>query len=205
MLQRTPEWFRARLGKVTASGISHVLAELTNKKAEAVTRRNYRRQLALERYYDTPQDSAFQSFAMAQGIAMEAEARNAYGFAYGVEIGEVGFVRHPTIEYAGASPDGFVGSDGLLEIKCPDPNAMFEALAKFPVDKKYIDQVHWQMACSPERKWADIWFYRAGCEGEAVRVERDDTYIAHLENRVKEFLAEVEADRKLLEKARQQR
>src|SRR5215472_3174730 len=200
MLQRSPEWFQARLGKVTASRISDVMAEL--KKGEATSRRNYRRQLALEQYYKTPQDSAYQSFAMAQGIAMEAEARSAYAFATGWAIEEVGFVQHPTIALAGASPDGLVGTHGMLEIKCPDPNAMYEALAKYAVDKKYHDQAHWQMACCPERKWVDLCFYRAGCDIEIIRIERDDKYIKLLETAVVGFLAEVETDRALLEKMR---
>jgi len=201
MLQRSPEWFQARVGKVTASRMSDLLAEI--KTGEAVVRRNYRRQLALEQYYNTPQDSAYQSFAMAQGIAMEAEARSAYRLATGFAVEEVGFVQHPSILFAGASPDGYVNlNEGLLEIKCPEANAMFDALVKAPVDKKYIDQVHWQMACCPERKWADIAFYRAGTDLEIVRVHRDNDYIKLLERKVIDFLAEVDADRALLEKAR---
>ena len=196
MLQRTPEWFQARLGKVTASRIADVMAELADKKKEAVTRRNYRRELALERFSNTGQASSYMSGAMHEGVRMEAAARDAY--AKGVDVEEVGFVVHPEIKEAGASPDGLVGQDGLVEIKCPEANAMFEALIKAPLESKYIYQAQWQLACTG-RQWVDVAFYRDGCPLEIVTLTRDSEHIAELEIAVKKFLAEVALDLHMLQ------
>jgi hypothetical protein len=197
MLQRTHEWAQARVGKVTASRISDVLAELKNKKEEPVVRRNYRREIVLEIYSGLPQEGGYQSFAMQQGIEKEAAARNTYAFAAGVSVEEVGFICHPTIEHAGCSPDGYIGDDGLLEIKAPEANAMWEMLTAHPLDKKYRDQVTWQMACTG-RKWCDVVFYRDGLPLEIIRIERDDGAIAQMEQAVRQFLAEVDSEYQML-------
>jgi putative phage-type endonuclease len=201
MLQRTPEWFAARCGKVTASRISDVIAELKDKTKEATGRRNYRRELVLERYSGVPQESGYTSFAMQQGVLKEDAARNAYAFAAGVDVEEVGFVEHPTIALAGASPDGLVGPNGVLELKCPEANAMFEMLVKMPLDKDYRVQVQWQLACTG-RLWADVAFYREGLPVEIVHVPRDDMMIETLERDVRKFLAEVDREYMMLCKER---
>jgi putative phage-type endonuclease len=200
MLQRTPEWFAARLGKVTASRIDDVLAELKSK-TEATSRRNYRRELVLERFTGISQDSGYLSFAMQQGIAKEEAARNAYAFDRNVDVQECGFIEHPTIAMTGASPDGLINDDAVLELKCPEANAMFEMLIQAPVDRKYVLQAQWQLACSG-RKRADVVFYREGCPLEIVSLYRDDEHIAFIENKVREFLAEVDAEYQLLCKIR---
>ena len=193
MLQRTPEWFQARVGKVTASRIHDVMTTLADPKKEATSRRNYRRELALERLTNIPQESGYMSFAMQQGIEKEAQARDAYAFAKGIDIEEIGFVKHPAIEHAGASPDGLVGNDGLVEIKCPEANAMFEMLTRAPLDQKYIYQAQWQLACT-HLQWVDVAFYREGCPLEIVHLIYDTMLIDQLEGAVLKFLREVEAD-----------
>ena len=197
MLQRTPEWYQARLGKVTASRIHEVMAELKGK-GEAVVRRNYRHELALERFTNTSQDSGYMSWAMQEGVRKEAAARDAYAFAKRVDVEEIGFVVHPKIDEAGASPDGLVGKDGLIEIKCPEANAMFEVLIKSPLDRKYIYQAQWQLACTG-RQWVDVVFYREGCPLEIVTLVRDSQHIAELELAVRQFLAEVASDLRMLQ------
>ena len=197
MLQRTPEWFQARLGKVTASRIHEMMAELKGK-GEAVMRRNYRRELALERFTNTSQDSGYMSWAMQEGVRKEAAARDAYAFAKGVDVEEIGFVVHPEIKDAGASPDGLVGKDGLVEIKCPEANVMFEMLTKAPLDGKYIYQAQWQLACTG-RQWVDVVFYREGCPLEIVTLVRDSQHIDKLEAAVRKFLLEVASDLRMLQ------
>jgi len=203
VLQRTPEWFAARCGCVTASRMKDVLATLADPRKEATTRRNYRRELVLEQFSNRPQESSYMSFAMQQGLEKEETARNAYAFEKNVEVIEAGFIAHPTIKNAGASPDGFIGSDGLLELKCPEANAMYEMLIKSPLDKAYRDQVMFQLACT-HRKWADVAFYREGLPLEIVRIDRDQVYIDIIEAEVRKFLAEVEAELTLLRKHQKQ-
>jgi predicted phage-related endonuclease len=130
---------------------------------------------------------------MERGIELEPIARSLYEFKQGVTVTEIGFVDHPSIEMAGASPDGIVG-DGLIEIKCPTPGNHVEALLSGKAPTKYIPQMQWQMACTGA-KWCDFVSY-CPLIGDnlalfVVRVERDDIYIAETENVVKLFLTEV--------------
>lgn len=187
--QRTPEWFAARLGKVTASRICDVTA--TIKTGEATSRRNYRAEKVLERVSGIPQESGYKNGAMQYGIDNEATARAAYCFDANTDVAEVGFIPHPTIANAGASPDGLIGDDGLVEIKCPEANGYLEAALGKIIDKKYLQQMMWQMACTG-RQWCDFAVYREGLDLICQRVMRDDKMIAELEAEVRKFLAEVD-------------
>ena len=110
-------------------------------------------------------------------------------------VEEVGFIPHPTIEWAGASPDGVVG-DGLVEIKCPESKGMIEALLTKKVPQKYFTQMQFQMACTG-KKWCDYVVFDPRMPPKAqlfvTRVDRDDEYIAEIEAEIVKFLAEVES------------
>ncbi len=190
IIQGTDSWFEARLGKVTASRVADVLATL--KTGEAASRRNYRMELVCQRLTGQ-REEGYTNSHMERGIELEPIARSLYEFKQGVTVTEIGFVDHPSIEMAGASPDGIVG-DGLIEIKCPTPGNHVEALLSGKAPTKYIPQMQWQMACTGA-KWCDFVSY-CPLIGDnlalfVVRVERDDIYIAETENVVKLFLTEV--------------
>jgi putative phage-type endonuclease len=153
MKQGTEEWFAARCGKVTASRMADVMAK-GRGGAEAATRKNYRAQLVAERLTGKVADS-FSSAAMQWGTDTEPQARAAYEFYSGQTVTECGFVDHPTIPMTGASPDAFAGSDGLVEIKCPNTATHIDTLLNDVVPKKYVLQMHWQMACTG-RSWCDF-------------------------------------------------
>lgn len=191
MKQGTPEWFSARLGRVTASRIADIIAK--TKSGPSASRQAYAVQLALERITGQREDG-YTSAAMQRGTELEAEARAAYETERGVLVREVGFVDHPSIAMAGASPDGMVGSDGLLEIKCPDSKQHLEYLRLQTVPARYKPQVQWQLACTG-RAWCDFASYDPrfpeGLQLHVVRVPRDAEYIAELETEVTKFLAEV--------------
>jgi putative phage-type endonuclease len=189
MLQRTPEWHAFRLGRVTASRISDVMA--TIKSGEAITRRNYRAEKVLERISGKSQENNYQSGAMLAGIEREAQARIEYEFDQNCTVEEVGIIPHPTIQWAAASPDGLVGEHGLIEIKCPEASAFLDAMLGKDIPQKYADQMQWQMACSG-RQWCDYVLYREGLPLAMLRVERDDKRIAEIEAEVRKFLQEVE-------------
>jgi len=196
MLQRTPEWFAERLGKVTASRIHDVMAKI--KTGEAVTRRNYKAEKVLERYTGVSQENNYLSNAMQAGIEKEVAAREIFEWENKIIVQECGFFDHPTIVNAGASPDGLIGNDALLELKCPEAFAMKEALLGNSLDRKYVLQAQWQMACTG-RKLVYVVFYREGCPQAVAQVFRNDdplseTGIPALEAEVKQFLAEVEYD-----------
>jgi putative phage-type endonuclease len=191
--QRTEEWFAARLGKVTASRVADVIAK--TKTGYSTSRDNYMAQLVVERLTFTKQES-YTNAAMQWGTDTEPFARAAYEATQGVMVEEVGFVRHPTIEWAGASPDGLVGDDGCIEIKCPNTLTMIETLLSQKVPGKYFAQMQFQLACTG-RKWCDYVVFDPRMPAKAQlfvkRVDRDDAYIAEIEAEIVKFLAEVDS------------
>lgn len=191
-LQRTDEWRAARLGKVTASRISDVVAK--TRTGYGASRANYMAELVAERLTGAPTDS-FQSAAMRWGIEHEDEARAAYEFSHDVEIRLEGFVPHPKIAASGASPDGWAGP-GLVEFKCPNTATHIETLLGASIDKAYLDQMQWQMACTGA-PWCDWGSYDPRMPVEmrlfVQRIMRDDRRIQELETEVVKFLAELDA------------
>lgn len=189
MEQRTEEWFKARLGKVTASKVSAVLA-----KKESATRTDYLTDLVLERLTGKQQEF-YQNEAMQWGTETEPQARMAYEAARNTLVDELGFIDHPTIANFGCSPDGLVGSDGLIEIKCPNSKTHIDTLLSGKAPSKYIPQMQTQMAVTG-RKWCDFVSFDPRLPEDLqlfiVRVERDDEYIAKLEEEVAVFLNEVD-------------
>ena len=191
--QRSPEWFAARAGKVTASRIADVLAKI--KSGEAAARRNYKAQLVAEIISGMPQDNGFVTADMQYGIDMESEARAAYEAEEGVLVEQVGMVQHPRIERAAASPDGCVGDAGLVEIKVPKLATHLAWLLAGVVPSEHHPQMLWQMACC-ERDWNDFASYRPDLPDALrlfrVRLDRDNTRIREMEAETVVFLAEVD-------------
>jgi putative phage-type endonuclease len=193
IIQGTTDWFAIRLGKVTASRVADVIAK--TKTGYSTSRENYMAHLVVERLTQTKAES-YTNAAMQWGTDQEPFARAAYEAAQGVMVEEVGFVPHPTIEWAGASPDGLVGNDGLVEIKCPNTATMIEALLTGKVPTKYFTQMQFQMACTGT-KFCDYVVFDPRMPAKAqlfvTRVNRDDAYIAEIEAEIVKFLAEVES------------
>ncbi len=191
IVQGTDEWKMLRLGKATASRIKDIIAK--TQKGYSTSRDKYMTQLLLERLTGTVAES-YSDAAMAHGVEQEPFARAAYEAAKGVMVDQVAFVNHPTIEMAGASPDGLVNDDGLVELKCPMSHTHLESLLG-GLDDQYKVQVQWQMACTGA-KWTDLCSFdpRFPAELQLVikRFERDDAYIATLEKEVIKFLAELD-------------
>ena len=196
--QRTEEWFQQRLGKVTASRISDVIAK--TKTGVSTSRQNYLIQLVSERLTSKKGDS-FVNQAMLDGIERESAARALYERTRGVSVTEVGFFDHPVIKNSGASPDGAVNAEedgkyaGLIEVKSPIESTHTNTLISKSVPSKYIPQMQWQLACTGA-KWVDFVSYNPNFPEElqlfVARVDRDDTYIGELEAEVVKFLEEVE-------------
>ena len=192
MDQRSPEWWEARAGKVTASKIGDLMAR--TKTGWSTSRKHYMDAIVVERLTGRPAPQrAVASLERRQ--EMEPEARVAYEFYSDNLVEEVGFIEHPTIPNAGASPDGLVGADGGLEIKCPDGAQHVEMVTTGVIDKGYIYQMQFGMACT-EREWWDFVSYDPTMPEEmkvyVQRVRRDDAQIAEIEKAVIEFLSEAE-------------
>ena len=191
IIQGSDEWKALRLGKVTASRVSDVVAK--TKSGYGAGRANYAAQLIAERLTGTPAES-YTNAAMQHGTETEPEARAAYEFYQCVTVEEVAFVPHPKIDQAGCSPDGLVGGDGLVEIKCPQTATHLETLLGQAVPGKYETQMQFQMACTG-RKWCDFVSYDPRMPENMrlfiKRVPRDETRIKEFESEIASFLLEM--------------
>lgn len=191
MKQRTEEWQTARLGKVTASRVADVVAR--TKSGYGASRENLMAQLICERLTGKPTEG-FTSAAMERGTQTEPEARAVYSARIGELVDEVGFIEHPTIAMAGASPDG-VTDDALVEIKCANSATHLEYVLSGKPPAKYITQMQWQMACTGKPA-CDFVSYDPRLPEHLqlliVRVPRDDAMIADLEAEVRKFLVELD-------------
>ena len=191
IVQGSPEWHAIRLGKVTASRIADVCAR--TKTGYGASRKNYMAELVTERLTGTRAEG-FTNAAMQWGTDMEPEARVAYEFYRDATVAQIGFVPHPTIAETGASPDGLVGEDGMVEIKCPNTATHIERLDGGSIPDKYFLQMQWQMACTG-RAWCDFASYDPRLPEPmrlfVERVKREDTVIGAIEKDVLAFLGEL--------------
>lgn len=189
--QRSPEWYAARLGCVTASRVADLMAK--TKTGPSASRANYMADLIVERLTGE-QAEHYQNAAMIWGTETEPLAREAYSFLTAQEVAEEGFVLHPSIPNFGASPDGLVGSDGLVEIKCPATATHIETLLTETVPGKYITQMQAQMACTG-RAWCDFVSFDPRMPGDmqmwVKRVPCDPAFMSQMEGEVEAFLAEL--------------
>lgn len=193
MDQGTSEWFAARCGNVTASRITDVMTK--TKSGYGAGRKNYMAALVVERLTGEVADS-FTNDAMRWGTETEPMAREAYEAAREVFVIEDGFMPHPTIERTGASPDGLVGDDGMIEIKAPNTATHLDTLLSQTIPRKYILQMHWQMDCY-DRQWVDFVSFDPrlpdGLQMFIKRVDRDEALLEEIRVEVQLFLAELDA------------
>lgn len=192
MDQRTDEWFLARIGKVTASRVADLMAK-TKSGPSAASRANLMADLICERLTGQRQEG-FTSAAMQWGTDTEPQARAAYEFMTDAAVVETGLCLHPVIADFGASPDGLVGDDGLLEIKCPNSAAHIETLLIGEAPAKYNAQMQAQMSCTG-REWCDFVSFDPRLPADMQifikRVHRDEDFIWKMEAEVSAFLTEL--------------
>lgn len=193
--QGSQEWFDARIGVLTASRIGDAVRKAKRESTgELQGRRDLKIELAVERITRKPAEN-FVSMWMTRGTELEPLARAAYELRKDTEVRQVGFVLHPTIKFAGCSPDGLCGADGMVELKVPKSSTHAEYLLAECVPEIYIPQILWQMACCPDRKWSDFVSYCPDfpepLDVFICRIERDDKRIAEMEAEARKFLDEV--------------
>ncbi len=191
--QGSLEWHEARLGRATASRFKDIMTKIRSGEAAAV--KNYRAEIVAEQLTGY-REELFTTAAMQWGTDNEPVARLRYELETGNDVEECGFFAHPDI-MAGASPDGLVNDDGLLEIKCPNSATHIETLRKRKVPSQYYWQVQGQMWMTG-RQWCDFVSFDPRLPENAqyirIRMDRDDKAIAELEEEVKEFLQSVEIE-----------
>lgn len=191
----TPEWMEARRGLVTASRCADVLAVL-KKGGEGAPRRNYRMELAIEiltgnsiRHYVSPE--------MQWGIDQEQFARAAYEIKRNVLVETCGFYVHPQVARFGASPDGLVGSEGLLQIKCPNTSTHLAWMLEGTIPIDHAPQMLAEIACTG-REWNDFASFDPRLPKHLQlfirRMERRDhePLITQLEKEVERFNGELD-------------
>lgn len=194
IVQGTEEWYRARCGKVTASRVADVIAQNRAKTGWGQSRSTYMGELIAERLSDEPAD-LYSNATMQRGLDIEPAARNAYAFFNDAPVTEVGFVEHPNIPMAGASPDGLVADNGLVQFKCPNTSTHIDTVLKKKITSRYVTQMQWELACT-KRQWCDFVSFDPRLPTDlqmfVQRVPRDDERISELEVMVREFLAELD-------------
>lgn len=173
--QGSPEWLQARLGIPSASSYSKLVTTTGKASAQAT---GYINQLVAERITGEP--TFFQvTDPMQRGMDLEPQARTAYEMETGSWVMQVGFLMHDTLQ-AGASPDGLIGKNGGLEIKCPSAHTHVEYLRDGDLPIKYFQQVQGCLWISG-RDWWDFMSYHPKMEPLIVRVFRDEEFIKALE------------------------
>ena len=192
-VQGTDEWKIEKLGHVSAGSVSDILAK--GKGGESKMRESYKWRIVTERLTGQIQES-FSNDAMLWGVETEEQARTTYELTYGVTVDQTGFVKHPTMQWVGASPDGMIGTDGLIEIKCPHTKTHLQTLEVAKAPAVYIPQMQMQM-WTMNRSWCDFVSYDPrlphNLQFFCIRVNRDQEYIDNMEKEVIRFLAEVES------------
>jgi putative phage-type endonuclease len=193
--QGSPEWPAERMGKVTASALVNVMMAKNTAGYQ-----NYMAQLICERLTGQPVET-FKSDAMQYGTDTEAQARAFYELETGNDVRQCGFIPHPLLEWAGASPDGLVGELGLVEIKCPQPAKHIKNLMGGTIDRAYALQMQWQMECTGG-EWCDFVSFNPSfpdhLQIHIQRVDRDQELISEIMAATTTFLAETESKLRVL-------
>ncbi|MGX9958569.1 lambda exonuclease family protein [Xanthomonas euvesicatoria] len=193
MTQQSDEWFAARVGKFTASRFSELMAK--TKSGPSTMRVNLITDIAVQRITGD-RTEGFTSPALQRGVELEQFARSAYETDTGILVAQVDYIAHPEYEFAGASPDGLIGDDGLVEFKCPWAMAKhYDALEFGSHAIEYRWQVMGQMWVTG-RTWCDVVSYDPrfpdGLRLAITRVQRDNSMIGDLEAAVVKAEEEVQ-------------
>jgi hypothetical protein len=193
-VQGSPEWFAERAGRFTGSRFADVLARSKSSGKPLKAYDDLIEQIAAERITLDYEDGVT-ARALKWGHEVEPFARNAYEMETGLIVQQVGFIVHPQFDFAGASPDGLIGLDGGLEIKCPISKTVHLARIRNGMEEDHMPQVQGAMWVTG-RKWWDFISYDPRPKGQyehlrlfRQRVMRDQAYIDRLEREV--ILAEA--------------
>lgn len=191
--QRSPEWYAARLGRLTGSRVAEAFAKLKSG-GEAAGRRNTRVQLVLERLTGQAQENGYHSPDMDRGLELEAEACRAYEAETGILVESVGFVAHDEL-MAGCSPDGLT-LDGGIEMKCPKAATHLDYLRGGLPNEYFLQSVHGLWLTG--RAWWDFVSYHPtfpeSLRLKIARIHAKDVDLAAHELGVRLFLDEVEKE-----------
>lgn len=192
--QRTDEWRNLRLGRFTGSRFAGVLAKSKRDGKPLKARDDLIWTIATERIQGY-QEQGTSSYSLQWGIDNEAFAREAYELKTGFFVDEIAFIQHKELDYAGVSPDGIIGSDGGLEIKCPKSPQIHLQSFLYGVPEEYVPQLQGFLWVTG-RKWIDFVSYDPNTKDALklliIRVYRDEEFINNLEAEIKHAEIEVQ-------------
>jgi len=189
--QGTNAWLKSRLGKMSASRIGDIIPGARGKYL--ASREAYMTELEVEITTGQMADF-FENAAMRWGTETEPMARAYYEFEKDAVVEEVGFIVHPDIPYLGASPDGLIGEDGGLEIKCPNTSTLLTLRRTGKINPKHVVQCHIGMMCTG-REWWDYFVFDPRLENNPYyyrRIERDEIMIENLTTEITKFWEELQ-------------
>ena len=194
MLQGSEEWHQARCGSVGSSDAPRVVRRVKSGGYSA-DRDSLMAEKVLERLTGVPFEK-YKTAAMQQGTEREPEARMTYALIKGVEVEQIGLIPHPGIKGSHCSPDGLIGLDGIVELKCPQPPAHLDLLLTGQISSDYTTQMMWQLCCTG-RAWADFVSFNPDFPGPmqlfVKRVRADARLIGEMEREIAIFIGELEA------------
>lgn len=187
--QGSSEWLQERLGVITASNLDCIITAggkaTTGSKADT-----YMKTLLAEWYVGKPVDTFEPTQWMQRGTELEPEARAYYEMLKEVDVEQVGLCFRDESKQVGASPDGLVGGNGLLEIKCPKASTMIPYMLDGGLPSTYKQQVQGQLWVT-DREYCDFLAYHPEFEPFLVKVERDEKYIKSLSELTNGFIEEM--------------
>lgn len=194
MIQGSAEWFQQRLGNLTGSRIYEACAKKKNGEYYS-SRADLLNEKLIERLTGIPAEH-FVTDAMAWGTSHQDEAQSVYEITKGALVTECAYFPHPSIAHSGASPDGLVGEDGVIEIKCPTTTVHLDTILSGAIPEKHTYQMAWEVE-STGRKWADFISYDPRLPGNlsffCARYVPPEDFREYLRSEVVKFLAELDA------------
>jgi putative phage-type endonuclease len=193
MTQGSVEWMAARMGNLTGSRIYDACAK-TKRGEYYASRADLMNEKLIERLTGQWAEH-FVSDAMLWGTMHEDEARAVYETRHGVLVAECAYFPHPTIAHSGASPDGLVEEEGVIEIKCPTTKTHLDTILSGEIPENHFYQMAWEIKCS-DKKWADFVSYDPRLPGNlsyfCKRYEPSEDFLAGITSDVIKFLAELD-------------
>ena len=186
-VQGSPGWMKARAGIPTASNCDKIV---TTAGVASKSAKKYLYQLAAERIRGIKEET-YQNAAMKRGIEFEVEARAMYAFITDQEVEVVGLCYPDEKKLCGASPDGLVGDEGIIEIKCPSSDIHVDYFLRGVLPTDYFQQTQMQLFVTG-RKWVDFVSYFPGLKPLIVRAIPDTKFITALRVELEMFYQQLD-------------
>lgn len=184
--QGSEEWFSARLGVPTASRFKDIVTPAKGEKSASY--KGYMYELIAERL-TKEREGFFKSEWMERGNEIEPLARASYEFINDVEVKQIGMIFNDDMTI-GISPDGLIGDNGGLEIKCPKPSTVVKYMLDGGLPLEYKPQVMGSLWIS-EREWWDFLAFHPSMDFYQIRVYRDEDYIKKMNQHITDFVDEL--------------